>query len=281
MQELTDGSVNDWGPAWSPDGQQIAYVSNLGGNHSEELYVIDSDSRLARRLTTTDERETAPSWSPNGAEIVFLRFWWDDGGDDYSGDLYVINVTSGVTRQLTHTPELEWEPDWSPDGRFIAYSRETFRPQLNRSREEIYLFDMATGIEWMLTETLPAVPYQEFMEPQWSNCRSLTISFTVSELSTSELGAEASFHVALYDLEWEGDRPVLLPRGNIFSTSAQPDYYTWGPDCWYITVEYPGMLAYPMTLQQPPSGPPDVRLGNAVVLLTTPTASMTMPDWTP
>lgn len=281
-RDLTDGSVNDWGPAWSPDGRQIAYVSNLGGNHGEELYVINKDGGPPRRLTSTAERETAPSWSPNGEEIVYLLFWWDEALGYFIGDLHVMNVVSGATRQLTDTPKLEWEPHWSPDGRFITYSRETFRPELERSREEIYLLDVATGEEWMLTESLSLASRQDFMEPQWPGCQPLTISFSVVEYSTRELGSEPIVDIVLYELEWQDGQPVLTLRGRFSSNPLLVNGHAWGPNCeWFIAVESPELLARQMTFDQRLRRLPEVQFGDAVVLLDDPTVSMTMPDWTP
>lgn len=281
MQELTDGSVNDSQPAWSPDGQQIVYVSKLGRTQAEELYIINSDGTSPRRLTTTDERETDPAWSPDGTEIVFLRSRWDEAQENNVGDLYAINVTSGVTRQLTHTPELEREPDWSPNGRFIAYSRDVFRPELGY-HEEVFLLDVVAGEEWMLTETLLRGPFQDFLEPQWLPGQTLLISFTVMEVTTSDLGGEPHFHVDLYQIEWQDGHPVLAAQGTIYTLVYGPGAYTWGPDGeWYIAVDYPGLVAQHFTLQPDRLPSSRVQWGETVVLIDGLAASMTMPDWTP
>jgi len=281
MQELTDGSVNDSRPAWSPNGQQIVYVSKLGRTQAEELYIINSDGTSPRRLTTTDERETDPAWSPDGTEIVFLRSRWDEAQENNVGDLYAINVTSGVTRQLTHTPELEREPDWSPNGRFIAYSRDVFRPELGY-HEEVFLLDVVAGEEWMLTETLLRGPFQDFLEPQWLPGQTLLISFTVMEVTTSDLGGEPHFHVDLYQIEWQDGHPVLAAQGTIYTLVYGPGAYTWGPDGeWYIAVDYPGLVAQHFTLQPDRLPSSRVQWGETVVLIDGLAASMTMPDWTP
>lgn len=281
MQELTDGSVNDSRPAWSPNGQQIVYVSKLGRTQAEELYIINSDGTSPRRLTTTDERETDPAWSPDGTEIVFLRSRWDEAQENNVGDLYAINVTSGVTRQLTHTPELEREPDWSPNGRFIAYSRDVFRPELGY-HEEVFLLDVVAGEEWMLTETLLRGPFQDFLEPQWLPGQTLLISFTVMEVTTSDLGGEPHFHVDLYQIEWQDSHPVLAAQGTIYTLVYGPGAYTWGPDGeWYIAVDYPGLVAQHFTLQPDRLPSSRVQWGETVVLIDGLAASMTMPDWTP
>lgn len=280
-RELTDGAVHDSGPAWSPDGQQIAYVSKLGRNLGEELFVIDSEGGTPRRLTNTPERELAPTWSPDGMEIVYLFSWWDEAQLESQGDLYAMNVATGVTRQLTDTPGLEWAPDWSPDGRFVAYSRDTFRPELGR-HEEIFLLDVATGEEWMLTETLPRAPFQDFLEPQWLPGQILRLGITVMELSTSDLGAEPHYRVDLYEIEWQDDRPAPVVQGQIYALDYGPSTYTWGPNGeWYIAAQYPGMVAQQLTLQPRRLPSSRFRLGEEVVLIESPTSYMNWPDWTP
>ena len=71
-------------PAWSPDGQRIAYVTDRDENgelsygdavsFANELYVSGVDGRNPRRLTRTkDLNEAAPSWSPDGGWIAYQR----------------------------------------------------------------------------------------------------------------------------------------------------------------------------------------------------------------
>ncbi len=58
--QLTRESEND-APAWSPDGNHIAFTSNRDGNF--ELYVMDSDGAAVRRLTNLRGTDSEPSWS--------------------------------------------------------------------------------------------------------------------------------------------------------------------------------------------------------------------------
>jgi dipeptidyl aminopeptidase/acylaminoacyl peptidase len=54
---------------WSPDGQQIVFVSNKEGQ--QEIYVMRSGGGAARRLTNNPAHESAPSWSRDGRWIYF------------------------------------------------------------------------------------------------------------------------------------------------------------------------------------------------------------------
>jgi hypothetical protein len=67
-RRLTGGG-GDGQPAWSPDGQTIAYISKDDGNF--ELYKINRDGSGKTRLTTTPQSDGLPVWSPDGKWIAF------------------------------------------------------------------------------------------------------------------------------------------------------------------------------------------------------------------
>ena len=65
----TKADAGSWQPAWSPDGEKIAFSSNPDGNG--DIFVMDADGSNIRRLTHTPDGEQFPSWSPDGEQIVF------------------------------------------------------------------------------------------------------------------------------------------------------------------------------------------------------------------
>jgi hypothetical protein len=72
QRQITRGPGNNWLPAWSPDGQQIAYLSDRDGN--TEVYRVAADGSGDTNLTRTPERDewlTAQAWAPDGSEIVY------------------------------------------------------------------------------------------------------------------------------------------------------------------------------------------------------------------
>ena len=60
---------------WSPDGSQIAFVSNMDGGDLD-LYVMDSNGENIKQVTNMLGDEHAPSWSPDGQAIAFNRIDW-------------------------------------------------------------------------------------------------------------------------------------------------------------------------------------------------------------
>jgi Tol biopolymer transport system component len=61
IRRLTDNPADDASPAWSPDGQRIAFVSYRDGN--AEIYIMDTDGENQRNLTDRPEMmDFSPDW---------------------------------------------------------------------------------------------------------------------------------------------------------------------------------------------------------------------------
>ena len=67
--QLTHDDTDNMSPKISPDGSQIAYLSNRDGN--QEVYVMDVDGSNQTRLTANRVEEWDPAWSPDGAKVYF------------------------------------------------------------------------------------------------------------------------------------------------------------------------------------------------------------------
>jgi Tol biopolymer transport system component len=114
-RRLTSAAGEDTDPAWSPDGQLIAFASDRAGNF--ELYVMNADGSGQRRLTRTRAiAEYGPAWSPNGRRIAFWR-------RTHSDAIATMNANGTDRRRLTAPSADAAFPTWSPDGTRIAYVR--------------------------------------------------------------------------------------------------------------------------------------------------------------
>ena len=71
-RRLTDASGLDGFPAWSPDGERLAFVSDRDGGDDWEIYVMDADGSEQTRLTDTPEDEEFCGWSPDGERIAYV-----------------------------------------------------------------------------------------------------------------------------------------------------------------------------------------------------------------
>jgi len=104
-------------PAFSPDGQVLAFTWEHRSLGSREIFVkaIGSDEPL--RLTSNTVDDFSPAWSPDGTQIAFLRSAAGSSG------IFVVSARGGAeTKLLELRPDRYYGLDWSPDGNSIAYS---------------------------------------------------------------------------------------------------------------------------------------------------------------
>jgi Tol biopolymer transport system component len=127
LRRLTRNAVAGWEPAWSPDGQKIAWSRSDGTG--ADVFVMNADGSDQQNLTPKPGNRGDPRWSPDGRAILFtaaspVQPPW--GSAPPYRDVYVMNADGSGQRKLTHTPEAgEFGPAWSPDRQQIAFSRLT------------------------------------------------------------------------------------------------------------------------------------------------------------
>lgn len=109
---LSSGSPSS--PAWSPDGQRIAFTLNV--EMFPDIYVVNADGSGLTRLTDSPDPDSHPAWSPDGTRIAF------DSGPGFSRDIYVMRADGSHFMRLTDSPWDDTEPAWSPDGSQIVYA---------------------------------------------------------------------------------------------------------------------------------------------------------------
>jgi Tol biopolymer transport system component/serine/threonine protein kinase len=111
-----DSAVADTQPAFSPDGEQLAFRSERDGGG---IFLMGATGENVRRLTSQGYN---PAWSPDGQEIVYALGHFIDVPNNRSAPpsaLHIINVQTGTTRRLTDNDGVQ--PHWSPHGQRIAY----------------------------------------------------------------------------------------------------------------------------------------------------------------
>ena len=128
--QLTDLRGDNSNPKWSPDGRQIAFVSNRGDHSFVAVYDFGSDS--VRYLSPSVDRDVLPRWSPDGRRIAFIRI----PGIEQKLPLIPLRVTpwgiwvadlqNGNTTEIWHsaTKADDSFPELTADGSFLFASND-------------------------------------------------------------------------------------------------------------------------------------------------------------
>jgi TolB protein len=156
-QQLThdgpSGIVENWQPAWSPDGTQIAFDRFERCFRCTGVWVMNADGSSAHELVMDGRR---PTWSPDGTKLALsltsalavdlegavvvpgggaYTVWSPRGAYlAYTGSgLTIHNLASGITRRLTSA--VVAKPAWSLDGRVIAGEGDGLRVTIVRAKD--------------------------------------------------------------------------------------------------------------------------------------------------
>ena len=137
-EQLTDGGqAMRYAPAWSPDGDHLAFSDKDG-----KLSVLEIASRELTAVADEAHGQVQDYvWSPRGGYLAFSLT--DETG---FSSVYIWRRADASLHQVTSDLFHEWNPAWDPDGEFLYYlSDRSFTPQLG-SFEWNYLVDRETGI---------------------------------------------------------------------------------------------------------------------------------------
>jgi tricorn protease len=128
-------------PAWSPDGQAIAYFSDASG----EYELVITDQKGVKKTVIPLGVQTffySPTWSPDSKRIAFT---------DKALRLYFVDLESKaithIDTDLYDHPDRSLSPAWSPDSQWIAYTR-----RLDNQLRAVFLYHLEEGKSYQVTD---------------------------------------------------------------------------------------------------------------------------------
>jgi TolB protein len=210
-----NGSSWNTQPAWSPDGQRIAFSAhNTYNPNSFDIYTMNADgTRLTNITNSFYPSDGFPAWSPDGQKIAFQTDRDDPNvvsGCDFSCyvDIYTMNADGTGQTRLTSPPvgSVDVRPVWSPNGKKIAFTSS------NRDGNDIYTINPdGTNETRITTDQVPKG------DPAWSPDGSKIALYRLSGQSGE-----------IYTMNADGTGHTRLTTApNFYIQNADP---AWSPD---------------------------------------------------
>ncbi|MBS3807201.1 MAG: PDZ domain-containing protein, partial [Bacteroidales bacterium] len=153
IRNITESpGTHDRFPAWSPDGQKIAWFCDATG----EYRLMINDQKGAGEPSSIAFEDPSfyhgPWWSPDSKKLVFY---------DKHLNLYYLDLNEKqpvqIDRDIYANPMPKFTPDWSPDSKWITYTR-----RLENQLSAVFVYNVETGRRHQVTDGMSEATYPTF-----------------------------------------------------------------------------------------------------------------------
>ena len=131
---ITEVQGSIFAPAWSPDGNRIAYSVQREKSYPI-IYIQSVSGGGAQALTPFSGSNLSPSFSPDGSKILFSSSF------DGSADIYEMSTSGGNPRRIINWPSSEVQPSYAPDGKSFVFVSD----KVGFNKPQIYRYEFGSG----------------------------------------------------------------------------------------------------------------------------------------
>ncbi|MEK6221560.1 MAG: hypothetical protein N2D54_04880, partial [Chloroflexota bacterium] len=115
LTRLTSGEWDDFEPEISPDGKQVLFSSQRGGQW--DLYILDLTTGETEQITNDPAYESSPAWTSDGEWIAYEKYI------DENLDIYIQPTTGDEDAlRVTFDLGLDFQPSWKPGEQILAFT---------------------------------------------------------------------------------------------------------------------------------------------------------------
>ena len=130
VEQVTEGTHYEHSIDWSPNGEEIAFISNREPNEDQffnyDLFTLKLADKSIRRLTSTENAEYRPRWSPDGKTIAYQatkRGLTDLETTMEDTHVWVVGADGANRRELGRgIDNRQGAPEWTADGRAVLFT---------------------------------------------------------------------------------------------------------------------------------------------------------------
>jgi Tol biopolymer transport system component len=249
---LTNDSVTDQNPTWSPDGAEIAFETGRTGL-TTTIWVMNADGsnqhKVIDRYPTTNVSD--PAWSPDGSKLAYIL-------DNPGPRIAVASAAAGSGETvLTDAATYARFPSWSPDGSKIVYQH---TDPYGGAGTDIFTVDVASASTSNLTSDAPVDESPAFSPDGTAIVYAANIN---GQLKVFRMSASGSNKVNLTAL-----------TGDPSASDRNPD---WGPAAAAPPPPLPSLSIGDVSVTEGNSGTPDAMF---TVSLSAPASTDVSVDYT-
>jgi len=165
VKQLTSGNYYEHSIQWSPNGQELLFISNHGADPDRvfnyDVFALNLASGAIRQITNTRNAEYQPVWSPDGRTIAYLGTKRELTSSETTMEdthVWIMNADGSNRRDLGQAIDnRQRAPRWAPDGKSIYTvvqvrgSSHLYRVPIDGSKPMVVIGDEGSVESWALT----------------------------------------------------------------------------------------------------------------------------------